>query len=198
MPLVPWLVGFLAAAWPGVRMGWDFALGIQARPYAALIAASGDWSLRLIIVSLGLPIAAALTRMPMLLGPRRMFGLFGAFYAAVHLWAWARQYGFDWAFLGVELVSRIFLFLGLLSALAIAPLAATSINRAHAWLGPARWRRVHLLIYPAAVLGLVHQILSRRYSGLEAMAMGAVIVAAFIWRLIGPRFAHSTIKANTR
>ena len=36
---------------------------------------------------------------------RRMIGLFGAFYAAVHLFAWARQYGFDWPFLGEEIVS---------------------------------------------------------------------------------------------
>lgn len=193
-PLPLWLTAFLAAAWPGVRMGWEFALGLNARPYAALIAASGDWSLRLIVASLGLPLLAAMLRAPVLMSLRRMLGLHGALYAAVHLLAWARQYGFDWPFLAEEIVSRLFLALGFLAVLALVPLVATSTAWAHARLGLARWRRIHLLIYPAAILGLVHQVLSRRYSGIEAGVMAGVIVGALAWRALGPRLARAVAR----
>src|SRR5437667_1353439 len=81
---------------------------------------------------------------------RRMIGLFAAFYALVHVLVWTKDYAFDWRFLASEVVARAYLAVGLMGALLLAPLAATSTNGSVRRLGARAWRRLHWLIYPAA------------------------------------------------
>jgi sulfoxide reductase heme-binding subunit YedZ len=163
---------------------------LAASPWRFLIQETGLWSLRALVVSLALGPLAASTgwRWPRRI--RRMAGLFGAFYAALHVWAWARQYGYDWPFLANEMVARLFLAVGAISVLALAPMVATSFDAAHRRLGPVIWSRVHLLIYPTLTLALLHFYLSRHYGGVELAIEAAVVAAALALRFMpAPRRA---------
>lgn len=142
------------------------------------------WSLRLLVVSLALGPLAAATGWHWPRRIRRMAGLFGAFYAALHAWAWARQFGYDWPFLANELIARLFLAVGAVSVIGLAPMAATSFDAAHRRLGPVNWRRMHLLIYPTLALALLHFYLSRRYGGVELVIEAAVFAAALAMRFM--------------
>jgi len=87
---------------------------------------------------------------------RRMLGLYTFFYALLHTVLYAvLDAGLSWADVAEDLAERPFIALGWLALLLLAPLAATSTNAAMRALGPW-WRRLHLLAYVAAVLGLTH------------------------------------------
>lgn len=146
--------------------------------------------MRLLALSLALGPLAAATGWQWPRRIRRIAGLFGAVYAALHVWAWARQYGYDWPFLAHEAIARLFLAIGAVSVVGLVPMAATSFDAAHRRLGPANWSRVHLLIYPTLALALLHFYLSRRYGGVELAIEGAIVAAA-----LGMRFAHAPRRA---
>jgi len=96
---------FVAALLPLALFVNDYLSHELARPWQMLIGKSARWSIRCWTLMLCLAPAAALFRFDSLRDFRRMIGLFGAFYAAVHVFAWARQYGYDWSFLGMEITS---------------------------------------------------------------------------------------------
>ena len=113
--------------------------------------------------------------------PRRMLGLFAAFYAFVHAWAWCRQYGYDWSFL-LEELWRLYLALGLAAVLLLVPLTATSNAWARRHLGTA-WARLHQLAYAIALLALLHFMLSRAVPPRESWLHLALVAVAVIHRV---------------
>jgi len=184
-------LAFAILAAPAAWLAIAYASGaLAASPWRFLIQESGLWSVRVLALSLALGPLAAWTgwRWPRRI--RRMAGLFGAFYAALHVWAWTRQYGYDWPFLGLEIITRLFLAIGAVGIVCLAPMIATSYDAAHRFLGAARWRQVHLLIYPTLALALLHFYLSRRYGGIELALEGAIVTAALAMRFLpAPRRA---------
>lgn len=126
---------------------------------------------------------ARLTAQPGFLSCRRMIGLFGAFYAALHLAAWAREYGYDWPFLAGEIVLRRYLTIGAAGIALLMPLAATSTPVMHRRLGPVRWRRLHTLIYPAVLAGVVHYAMARGLGRVEVALDGVLLTLIFAYRI---------------
>jgi len=55
-----------------------------------------------------------------------------------------------------DILKRRFITAGLAAWLLLLPLAATSFNWAIRKLGGKRWKRLHKLVYVAAVLGVIH------------------------------------------
>jgi methionine sulfoxide reductase heme-binding subunit len=93
---------------------------------------------------------------------RRMLGLFTFFYALLHMGLYAvLDAGLSWAALRDDLAERPFIGVGWIGLVLLAPLAATSTNAAMRALG-VWWRRLHLLAYAAAVLGLAHYAMQAR------------------------------------
>lgn len=176
------VIVFIAAATPAVSLALDFAVDALATPYRTILHETGLWSMRLLSLGLLLSPLARLTGVALFNVPRRMLGLFAAFYAFVHAWAWCRQYGYAWSFLLSELW-RLYLALGLGAVLLLVPLAATSNARARARLGAA-WGRLHQLAYAVALLALLHFMLSRAIPSRESLihlVLVAVAVAHRLW-----------------
>jgi methionine sulfoxide reductase heme-binding subunit len=125
-----------------------------------LLAATGEWSARLIIAALMLtPLVQLFPKSDMvlaLLRNRRALGV-GAFgYALLHLLFYV---------LDMESVGNIVAELGApaiwtawLAFLCLLPPALVSSDAAMRWLG-ALWKKLQRLAYPAAVLTLVHWLL---------------------------------------
>ena len=146
--------GLLPFAWL-FHGAWADTLG--ANPAEALIRATGDWTLRLLCLTLAVtPLRQALNA-PGLARFRRMLGLFTFFYGVLHFlsYSWLDQ-SFDVEAIAKDIAKRPFILVGTTTLLLMLPLAATSFNRAIKTLGAARWQRLHRAIYAAALLALLH------------------------------------------
>ena len=175
--------GLLPFAWL-FHGAWDDTLG--ANPAEALIRATGDWTLRLLCLTLAVtPLRQALNA-PGLARFRRMLGLFTFFYGVLHFlsYSWLDQ-SFDVEAIAKDIAKRPFILVGTTTLLLMLPLAATSFNRAIKTLGAARWQRLHRAIYAAALLALLHFFWMRaaKHNFAEWSVYAVVIGALLGWRL---------------
>ena len=85
-----------------------------------------------------------------------MLGLYGFFYAVLHvaLWVWVER-GFDAAAIWWDVVQRPFITAGFVAIILLIPLAATSTRGMIGRLGQ-NWQRLHRLVYPSVVLVVLH------------------------------------------
>lgn len=115
---------------------------------------------------------------------RRMAGLFAFFYAALHFTLYvAIDQGFDWPIILEDITKRPFLVVGFAALMLLLPLAVTSTNGWVRRLGAARWRRLHRLVYVAAILAVVHFLWRVKADYTEPATYGAVLAALFLFRV---------------
>ena len=182
-------------------LAWLLAAAVQdrlgANPAEAMIRGLGDWSLRLLWLTLAVtPLREALG-LPALARFRRMLGLFTAFYASLHLLAYGwLDMGLDPGEIAHDIAKRPFILLGFLTWLGLLPLAATSFNRAIKALGAARWQRLHRLVYGLALLALLHFVWMRagKHNFAEPAVYGLLLAALLGWR-VGRRWRRQTALA---
>jgi sulfoxide reductase heme-binding subunit YedZ len=178
------LAVFVAALLPLVSLARGVFWGaLAADPYPPVIQTTGLWSLRLLLLGLTLSPLARAGRWSWPLDIRRMVGLFAGFYALIHLAVWAKDYGFDWAFLAGEVVARAYLAVGLAGALLLLPLASTSTDGSVRRLGARAWRRLHWLVYPAVALAYLHFAMAGRFTRAETAIDAILLSALFAVRL---------------
>jgi methionine sulfoxide reductase heme-binding subunit len=178
---------FALALLPFAHLLWGaIADTLGANPAEALIRASGDWTLRLLCLTLTVTPLRTVTGWHALARLRRMLGLFTFFYATLHFlcFAWLDM-GFDGAAIVQDIAKRPFILVGSAALLLMLPLAATSFNRAIKALGAARWQALHRAIYAIAGLALLHFFWMRAgKNDFAEVAVYAAIVAALLgWRL---------------
>lgn len=118
---------------------------------------------------------------------RRAVGLLAFFYVVAHLAAWAvLDMGMLWAQAAADMVKRPYLLLGLAALVLLLPLAVTSNDRSIRRLR-ANWRRLHLLVYPAVLLGVVHYLWQMKVVTPEGWLWLSAILALLASRLrLGP------------
>lgn len=148
---------FLACLAPLLWLALQAAGGrLGADPVARLTHETGIWALRLLLLTLAMTPLRRLTGSPWPLRLRRMLGLFAFAYALAHLMVYlALDLQAYWPQLLDDLVRRPFITVGAAALLLLLPLAATSTRAMQRRLG-RRWRSLHRLVYPAAVLACLH------------------------------------------
>ena len=158
---------------------------LGANPAEALIRASGSWTLRMLCLTLAVTPLRQATGWHALLRFRRMLGLFTFFYGVLHFlcFAWLDM-GFDLTAIVRDIGKRPFILVGTAALLLMAPLAATSFNRAIKALGAKRWQALHRAVYGTAVLAVLHFFWMR--AGKNNFAEVAVY-AALLGGLLGWR-----------
>lgn len=88
---------------------------------------------------------------------RRAIGLIAFAYAAIHLVTYSVfDKSLDAGLIAKDVWQRPFIAVGMAAFLMLVPLAATSTNGMIKRLGGKNWARLHKLVYPIAVLGVVH------------------------------------------
>ena len=187
----------LPAAWLFYG-AWADTLG--ANPAEALIRATGDWTLRLLCITLAITPLRQAFNATSLARFRRMLGLFTFFYGVVHFlcYGWLDQ-GFDVEAIARDIAKRPFILVGTATLLVMLPLAATSFNRAIKALGAARWQRLHRAVYAAALLALLHFFWMRAAKqdfaewSVYAVVIG-VLLGWRLWRWVRSRRASTPIK----
>jgi sulfoxide reductase heme-binding subunit YedZ len=160
--------------------------GLGANPAEALIRSTGDWTLRLLCLTLAVTPLRQWTGWHMLARLRRMLGLYTFFYAALHALAYAwLDMGLDLGDIAQDIVKRPFILGGSLAWLLLVPLAATSLDRAVRALGAARWRALHRAVYAVAGLALLHFFWMRagKNDFAEVAVYAAILGALLGWRV---------------
>jgi sulfoxide reductase heme-binding subunit YedZ len=151
---------FLAALIPLGLLGWKaFHDGLGANPIEVITHATGDWTLRLILITLGITPLRRISRQYWLIGARRMVGLFAFFYATLHFFTyiWLDKF-FDVHEMVKDIAKRPFITVGFSAFVLMIPLALTSTAWSIRRLGGKNWQRLHRLIYATAILGVVHYL----------------------------------------
>ncbi|HEY7371708.1 MAG TPA: protein-methionine-sulfoxide reductase heme-binding subunit MsrQ [Polyangia bacterium] len=117
----------------------------------------GFWTLTLLLVTLAPTPIQIVTGWKWPLRLRRMLGLETFLYVCLHfaVYLGVDQF-FDLGAIGKDIVKRKFITVGFAAFLLLIPLAITSTDGMVRRLGFVRWKRLHRLIYLAAVLGVVH------------------------------------------
>ena len=150
---------WIACLWPLGILIWGAVtntLGPDATSRITL--ATGSTTLNLLTISLAITPLRRLIKPLAWIGPwRKILGLFAFFYATLHLFTWIALYNFfDPQAMMSDIVKRRFITVGMITWLLLLPLAATSFNWAIKKMGGKRWKRLHRLVYIAAVCGIIH------------------------------------------
>jgi sulfoxide reductase heme-binding subunit YedZ len=157
-------------------------------PAEALIRGTGDWVLRFLCITLAITPLREWTGVSALARFRRMAGLYAFFYGVLHFLCYA------WLDMGLavddivrDIPKRPFILVGTLALLLMAPLAATSFNRAIKALGAARWKALHKSVYAIVLLGLLHFFWMRAAKhNFGEWSVYALLVAVLLgWRVRG-------------
>ncbi|HXH02257.1 MAG TPA: protein-methionine-sulfoxide reductase heme-binding subunit MsrQ [Candidatus Competibacteraceae bacterium] len=130
--------------------------GLGANPVETITRFTGDWTLRFLLLTLALTPLRLLAGWSWPLHYRRMLGLFTFFYAALHFATYLLlDLTLDWGALAEDIAKRPYITVGFSAFVLLVPLAVTSTNGWMRRLG-RNWKRLHRLVYPLAVLGVLH------------------------------------------
>ena len=178
-----WLLCVLPFVW----LVWGAANdALGANPAEYLIRATGDWTLRLLCITLAVSPLRVMLGLPELAKLRRMFGLFTYFYVVLHLlcYSWLDM-GFEWGDIATDIAKRPFILVGFSAFVLLTPLALTSFNRAIRWLGAKRWQWLHRLVYAVAVLAVLHFFWMRagKSNFAEVFVYAVVLLVLLAWRM---------------
>ncbi len=177
---------FALACVPIAKILLDGVLGrLGANPIEAVLDRLGFWTLTLLLSSLVPTPAHDLLGLAWPVRIRRMLGLFAFTYATLHLsWYVGVDQFFDPAVLAKDVLKRKFMVVGFTAWLLLVPLAVTSTDRWVRRLGYARWKRLHRLVYAAALLGVVHFVwrvkADLRRPSVFALAAGLLLAARLV------------------
>jgi len=181
-----------AAVWLALLAPLPFVIWqglINVNPIEYILRHLGLWGLRLLILSLAVTPAARILRQPGLIRYRRTIGLFAFSFVLLHWLSYIiLDQFFDWAQILKDIYKRPFITIGMAAFVCLVPLAVTSTNGMIRRLGPARWKRLHSLIYLIVPAGLVHYWLMVKADHRSQLVYGAIIIALLAWRVWG-RFA---------
>lgn len=168
--------------------------GLGANPAEKLIRSTGDWTLRLLCLTLAITPLRKLLGVPQFARFRRMLGLFTFAYALLHLLCYAGfDMGLDAGAIVLDIARRPFILVGASTFAMLLALAITSFQPFLRWLGGRRWQALHRLVYLCAVLALLHFFWMRagKRDFAEVFVYATVIAVLLMarvmlrWRLIG-------------
>jgi sulfoxide reductase heme-binding subunit YedZ len=177
---------FVVCLVPATLLLWDaFTGGLGANPIEEITHRTGDWTLRLLLVTLAVTPLRRLTGFTALVRLRRMLGLFAFFYASLHFLTWlVLDQFFDWQSIVADVIKRPYITVGFTAFVLLIPLAATSTNAMMRRLG-RNWTRLHRLVYVIGILGVIHFWWLVKADVLEP-AIYAVILAVLLASRLPP------------
>jgi sulfoxide reductase heme-binding subunit YedZ len=178
-------VVFLICLLPLAALGWRAFHGeLTANPIEFITHATGDWTLRFLVVTLCVTPFRKILHLPELIRFRRMLGLFAFFYACLHFttYIWLDKF-FDLSEMGKDIARRKYITVGFTAFLLLIPLAVTSTAASIRRLGGKRWQRLHRLVYFSAALGVIHYYWLVKSAVIRPLTYGAIVAALLLWRL---------------
>ena len=195
---------FLVCLVPLGLLAWKGFHGmLGANPIEVITHATGDWTMRFLLITLAVTPLRELLGTPSLIRFRRMFGLYAFFYGCLHFmtWLWLDKF-FDWHEMWADILKRRFITVGMLGLLLLLPLAITSTAGWIRRLGGKNWQRLHRLIYVTAICGVIHYVWLVKADLRKPLQYAAILGVLLLYRAgawLGPRLRTarvSTVRAE--
>ncbi|MCP4472415.1 MAG: sulfoxide reductase heme-binding subunit YedZ [Gammaproteobacteria bacterium] len=159
------------------------ALG--ANPVEKLTHETGEWTLRLLLVTLSLSPLRQWTGEAAWIRFRRILGLYCYFYCCCHFSIWfIADHSLDPGSMIEDIVKRPYITLGFSAFLLLLPLALTSNQAMIRRLGK-KWKSLHQLVYLVLLLGVLHFIWQVKTDYLEPTIYAIIAMILLIHR-VGP------------
>src|SRR6202035_4568376 len=178
-------VVFLSCLLPLAALGWRALHGeLTANLIEFITHATGDWTLRFLIITLCVTSFRSILHLPELTRFGRMLGLFAFFYACLHFttYTWLDKF-FDLPEMWKDIAKRKYITVGFTAFLLLIPLAVTSTAGWIRRLGGKRWQLLHRLIYFSATLGVIHYYWLVKSAVIRPLTYGAIVAILLVWRL---------------
>lgn len=157
--------------------------GLGPDPGESIMHITGEWALRLLLLSLLVSPLRQWSGWPVVFKLRRMLGLYVFFYACIHLLSFCHFYiGWTGAALIEELVERPYITVGFAAWLLLLPLAVTSTRGMQRRLR-RNWRRLHRLVYVVAALACCHILWQARSDIGEPLVYILLFTVLLGWRV---------------
>ena len=157
--------------------------GLGANPVEKLTHETGQWTLRLLLVTLCVSPLRQWTGVGAWIRLRRLLGLYCYFYCCCHFLIWfVADHSLDVGDMVEDVIKRPYISLGFSAFLLLLPLAVTSNQWMQRRLG-RRWRSLHQLVYVILILGVLHFIWLVRADYLEASIYAAIAVLLLLHRV---------------
>ncbi len=181
---------FLMLSFPALWLGheWYYAYqGLESslgwNPVEAFHRITGDWAIRILLLSLAVSPLAKIMKSPKPIVFRRMIGLFAFFYVFLHLggYIWLDK-AFIWPDIWQDVVKRKYITVGVTALLLFIPLALTSTNSWIKRLGARNWQRLHKSVYVIGILTSAHFIMMRKGFQLEPLVYAGILGFLFLLR----------------
>ena len=152
------LVLFVNSLVPLALMLWDvWRKQVGANPLEFVTRTTGMLTLVFLLLTLAVSPLRRITGLNWLIKFRRMLGVFAFFYGSLHLLTYvAFDRFFRFSTIPGDIAGRRFIAVGVAAFFLMLPLAITSTDAMVKRLGGKRWARLHLVVYPAAILGVLH------------------------------------------
>jgi len=157
-------------------------LGLGANPIEKISRYTGDWTLRLLLITL------AVTPLRIVSGwsgvkYRRMLGLFTFFYVCLHFCNWlVIDQFFDVDSMLKDVIKHPYVTVGFAAFVLLIPLAVTSTNAMIKRLGK-NWKRLHQAVYAVAVLGVLHYLWLVKADNREPLIYIVILIALLAVRV---------------
>ena len=161
-----------------------YSEGFGANPIETINRYTGDWALRILLITLAFSPLIRMTRWNNIIQYRRMVGLFAFFYVCVHLSSYiVLDQFFDFGEIIDDVFKRPFITAGFSAFLLLIPLAITSNNKMVERL-QYRWIQLHRLVYVIAMLAVLHFWWMVKIDTREPMIYAIILAILLGFRLV--------------
>jgi len=167
-----------------VWMAWRAVQGdLGANPVEVITHQTGDWALRLLLLTLALTPLRIWFGWGWTIRLRRMAGLFVYFYASCHFLIWfLADHSLDLVSMWADVLERPYISVGFSAFIVLTPLALTSNQWSMRRLG-RRWKRLHQSVYLILVLAIVHFLWLVKADYLEPLIYACIAALLLVARL---------------
>lgn len=181
------LVTLILLCLPVLNLAWrwyDDDLG--ARPVTEATHITGDWAVVFLLTSLALTPARSVFDWMPLVQIRRRIGVAAGLYAVLHFFIYVADQKWNLIVVALEIAKRFYLTIGFAALLILVALAITSTDGWQKRLKRS-WKRLHWLIYPGAVLAILHFFIQSKANVGEATVAAGLFAWLMIWRFLPTR-----------
>jgi sulfoxide reductase heme-binding subunit YedZ len=176
---------FIACLLPlGLLLWRGFTGGLGANPVEFITHATGDWTIRFLVITLAITPLRQMFRVPDLIRFRRMMGLFAFFYGCLHFttYIWLDKF-FNVPEMWKDVAKRPFITMGFAAFVLMIPLALTSTAGWIRRLGGRRWQILHRLIYFSAICAVIHYYWLVKSDVRKPLFYAGCVAVLLLWRV---------------
>jgi methionine sulfoxide reductase heme-binding subunit len=172
---------------PLVRLIFCFYTNnLTANPVEFITHSTGTWALAILLISLAITPLRKIKTLNWLISLRRMIGLYSFFYACLHFLTYiVFDLNFNFSSVAKDIAKRPFITIGFATFVLLLPLAITSNKFSIRKLTGKRWNQLHWLVYPAAILGVVHFYWLVKSDVRQPVLYAVILILLFGVRMIG-------------